>query len=333
MESAQEGSDVDFHTPQDKLYGRVMYIESNDNEVIITIDTDEGERWEVVGTGPEGEETWGLATKVGNAENRQSSRSSRKSPRSVRRRRAAADSYPPLQKARDHDLGKNDFDSYRVGRGVDFYTDTGDKLDGQVVESGSGGRGRVVVEVTYDGGPSDKGLWEFEWPNPATKVEDRSEEETLPLREGPYGSGHKKSSRSASTRIKPPNKDKNTRIRTASRQELPVWDTIKKALKSRVTAGGRWGKGGWESRTEDFGKSLSLNIDTHAADGTPLVASTVTFNFLGEDKKRRVARIEVADNALHHEVGEIEVSARNASNLAEHWAKQAELVGKSYLED
>lgn len=143
----------------------------------------------------------------------------------------------------------------------------------------------------------------------------------------------RRSSRAASTRIRPPKKGQKTRVRTASGKKAKVWDTIKKALRSRVTAGGRWGKGGWETKTEDFGRSLSLNIDTHSADGTPLIASNVTFNLLGEDRKRRVARIEVSDNALHHEVSEIEVSERNASKLAEHWAKQAELVGKSFLEE
>lgn len=117
--------------------------------------------------------------------------------------------------------------------------------------------------------------------------------------------------------------------RKASNQS--PWDTIKRSLKRVASGGGRWGKGEWEVTPGDYGKTLDLNVNTRLDDGTPLVASTVTFSLVKEDRKGRTATVEVHDAALHHRTRELRIPLSKAKLFAQEWARNTEKVAKSCL--
>lgn len=111
------------------------------------------------------------------------------------------------------------------------------------------------------------------------------------------------------------------------------WKTFKRSLNKKASRQGKWGQGYWETKPEFFGRAADLHVNTALDDGSPLIASTVTFSLVGEDKEKRIATVEVADNAYLHESTKVKINSKTASKLADLWVKRTEEVAKSQLED
>jgi len=125
---------------------------------------------------------------------------------------------------------------------------------------------------------------------------------------------------------------KNQKKKAPVEASVKPWNIFVKSLKRVANGGGKWGTGSWETRPEFFGRAADLNINTTLDDGSPLIATTVGFALARESKNGKIATVEVHDNALYHETTKVKINARNATQLAESWAKRTETVAKSQLE-
>jgi len=134
------------------------------------------------------------------------------------------------------------------------------------------------------------------------------------------------SGKTASRRSRPAKRRASAEVPTAS-----AWNTLKSALRRASSAGGRWASGSWSTRTEDFGRTVDLNVNTEDESGAPLIASSVTFSLIRENPKTRVATIEVNDGIVHNETRELDLDARQASRYASEWAKASEEAAKNIL--
>lgn len=120
--------------------------------------------------------------------------------------------------------------------------------------------------------------------------------------------------------------------RKASVADESPWTSFKKSLKRVASSGGHWAQGEWSQSTEDLGKVMDLHVNTNQADGNPLTASSVTFSLVKENKKSKIATIEVADPMVGHETRLYDVPVHQVANFAKKWAASTEKVAKEQLE-
>lgn len=122
---------------------------------------------------------------------------------------------------------------------------------------------------------------------------------------------------------------KRTTVKLSTK--ISPWRVFVTTLKRVASNGGRWGYGDWETRTEDFGRAIDLQVNTNSEDGAPLIASTVTFSLVKENPRDRTATLEVNDGAISNESREVTLDSRQASRFALDWSKKVEGLAKSLL--